>query len=190
VPWGRITIGETVWMKWVGGPIVARAVVQGFRQIEDCTAGRLRDAVAGYRLADLEEYWTTRPPTFSSVTVYLEHEEWLDEAIEPSARSRGESWIVLDTKGLEDSWLIEGKPQQRPARKRSSSPSRTISPKLRFEILKRDDFTCKYCGRRAPEVTLHIDHIEPWSKGGRTESSNLCVACQDCNLGKGARRLT
>ena len=44
VPWGRVAPGETVWMKWSGGPIVARAKVQGFRQIEDCTAEQLRSA--------------------------------------------------------------------------------------------------------------------------------------------------
>ena len=66
VPWGKIEIGETVWMKWAAGPIVARARVQGFRQIETCTADQLRATVKGYWLHDLEEYWSTRPPVFSS----------------------------------------------------------------------------------------------------------------------------
>ena len=31
-PWGQISVGDTVWMKWSGGPVVAKSVVQGFRQ--------------------------------------------------------------------------------------------------------------------------------------------------------------
>jgi 5-methylcytosine-specific restriction endonuclease McrA len=37
---------------------------------------------------------------------------------------------------------------------------------------------------------LHLDHVEPWSAGGRTVLENLRAACSDCNLGKGARRPT
>ena len=61
-----------------------------------------------------------------------------------------------------------------------------ISTRTRFEVLKRDDFTCRYCGRAAPEVRLHVDHIVPASKGGSDELVNLVTACQDCNLGKAA----
>ena len=57
--------------------------------------------------------------------------------------------------------------------------------KLRFNTLKRDNFTCQYCGRKAPEVKLHIDHKIPKSKGGLDELNNLITACEDCNLGKG-----
>src|SRR5690606_8515789 len=60
-----------------------------------------------------------------------------------------------------------------------------MSPKLRFKILQRDNFTCKYCGRSANDgVVLHVDHIQPVSKGGTDEESNLITACQECNLGK------
>jgi hypothetical protein len=66
----------------------------------------------------------------------------------------------------------------------------TISKKLRFEVFKRDSFTCQYCGRRAPEVVLHCDHIEPVANNGPTDILNLVTACIDCNLGKGARTLS
>lgn len=56
MPWNRIAIGETVWMKWASGPIVAKAMVQGFRQMDDCTAQRLRDTTKGFRLHELEDY--------------------------------------------------------------------------------------------------------------------------------------
>ena len=56
--------------------------------------------------------------------------------------------------------------------------------KLRFELLKDANFTCQYCGRKAPNVILHIDHKIPKSKGGKNEKNNYIVACMDCNLGK------
>lgn len=66
----------------------------------------------------------------------------------------------------------------------------TISKKIRFEVFKRDQFKCQYCGKSAPEVTLHVDHIVPVSKGGGNEILNLVSACADCNLGKSDRRLS
>jgi|CXWK01.1.fsa_nt_gi hypothetical protein len=64
-----------------------------------------------------------------------------------------------------------------------------ISKKTRFEIFKRDSFTCQYCGRKAPDVLLVIDHIEPVSKGGTNDILNLITSCQECNAGKSDRRL-
>lgn len=61
--------------------------------------------------------------------------------------------------------------------------------KKRFEILKLYNFTCQYCGRKAPEVILHIEHIFPVSKGGTSDMDNLTVACRACNIGKGATLL-
>lgn len=64
-----------------------------------------------------------------------------------------------------------------------------ISKKVRFEVFKRDSFTCQYCGKSAPEVILHIDHINPVAGGGDSDIMNLVTSCVDCNLGKGARAL-
>lgn len=60
---------------------------------------------------------------------------------------------------------------------------------LRYDILKRDKFTCKYCGASSTVhgVTLHVDHIKPVANGGRTEKNNLQTLCRDCNLGKGTK---
>lgn len=60
----------------------------------------------------------------------------------------------------------------------------SVSTRLRFEIFKRDRFTCQYCGRNPPAVVLHVDHIEAVSTGGSDKADNLVTACQDCNLGK------
>lgn len=62
--------------------------------------------------------------------------------------------------------------------------SRIVPTRLRFEILKRDNFTCQYCGATAPKVALHVDHIISYSRGGKTISENLKTACFECNIGK------
>ena len=64
------------------------------------------------------------------------------------------------------------------------SNRKSLSKKLRFEVFKRDSFTCQYCGRVAPNVVLEIDHIEPVSKGGGNELLNLISSCYECNRGK------
>jgi 5-methylcytosine-specific restriction endonuclease McrA len=65
-----------------------------------------------------------------------------------------------------------------------------INARLRFAVLNRDGFTCQYCGRSAPGVTLEVDHIQPRSRGGRSRRENLTTACRDCNRGKYSTTLT
>jgi len=60
-----------------------------------------------------------------------------------------------------------------------------LSNKARFEIFKRDSFTCQYCGNSAPTVILNIDHIKPIVAGGDFNQGNLITACFNCNSGKG-----
>jgi hypothetical protein len=66
---------------------------------------------------------------------------------------------------------------------------KSTGKKLRFEVFKRDSFTCQYCGRKAPDVVLNVDHVSPVSKGGGNNILNLITSCSDCNGGKGAREL-
>jgi hypothetical protein len=69
-------------------------------------------------------------------------------------------------------------------------PRKALSKKIRFEVFKRDSFICQYCGQSAPDTVLHVDHIEPVSKGGDNSIMNLVTSCIDCNQGKGARKLS
>ena len=72
-------VAYTVWMKRSDGPIVAKSVVQGFRQLWDCSLEQAQKTTRGFRLDNLESYWASLKPSFNAVTIYLEHEEWLDE---------------------------------------------------------------------------------------------------------------
>lgn len=64
-----------------------------------------------------------------------------------------------------------------------------IPSKLRFEILERDKFTCRYCGAKAPDVSLQLDHIRPVCLGGDNRKSNLITSCSSCNNAKGFGKL-
>jgi HNH endonuclease len=61
-----------------------------------------------------------------------------------------------------------------------------ISKRLRYEILQRDNYTCRYCGAFAPVVVLNVDHVVPRKLGGSDLPGNLVTACEDCNSGKSA----
>lgn len=67
---------------------------------------------------------------------------------------------------------------------------RKIPARLRYEVLRRDNFRCKICGRSPKDnenIKLHIDHIKPFSEGGESTEENLQTLCEDCNLGKSNR---
>ena len=64
---------------------------------------------------------------------------------------------------------------------------RKVPLKMRFLVFKRDNFTCKACGRSPanhPGLELHPDHVVAWTGGGETELANLQTLCKECNLGK------
>ncbi len=63
---------------------------------------------------------------------------------------------------------------------------KSTGKRLRFEILKRDGFRCRYCGRTALMVCLQVDHVIAVANGGDDSPGNLVTACVDCNGGKSA----
>lgn len=67
---------------------------------------------------------------------------------------------------------------------------KAVGKKLRFEVFKRDGFTCQYCGQSAPTVVLQVDHIRPVSDGGSNDLMNLVTSCAACNSGKSDRLLS
>ena len=67
----------------------------------------------------------------------------------------------------------------------SLNQRKLMTKELRYQIIARDKYTCQHCGKYMPdEVGLHVDHIVPISKGGKTILSNLQVLCSKCNGSK------
>jgi 5-methylcytosine-specific restriction endonuclease McrA len=56
---------------------------------------------------------------------------------------------------------------------------------VREYLLNKWDRKCAYCG--AENTPLQVEHIKPKAKGGTNRISNLCLACEKCNLKKGTQ---
>lgn len=64
---------------------------------------------------------------------------------------------------------------------------RNINWRLRFIVMRRDNFRCKNCGRSPAtdsSIILHVDHIKAWANDGETVLENLQTLCSMCNIGK------
>lgn len=89
--------------------------------------------------------------------------------------------------------LLE-KVEERKAKDRSRQKVRRlrlgVSPKewseLRRRVIERDGMRCQYCSAQVTADNLHIDHKQPLYRGGKSDLSNLVVACAACNMSKGS----
>lgn len=95
---------------------------------------------------------------------------------------------------LSDDFVLPDREQQKTQQENKvdykKENSRNISLSVRLEVLSRDKFRCVFCGKSpATDIgtKLHIDHIEPFSKGGKSTLENLQTLCEECNLGKSNR---
>ena len=107
-----------------------------------------------------------------------------------------EHWPILthnDSKELRPGQYLLN---QRPALNPAVKFSRSISAKLRAEVLDRNGFTCQMCGltpgdmdpSTGRKVRLHLGHVKDKSLGGKDELSNLRALCSTCN--QGAKNIT
>lgn len=55
----------------------------------------------------------------------------------------------------------------------------------KWEVFRRDRYTCQYCGRRSRGLT--IDHVNPRHRGGEHTWNNVVAACPACNRRKGGK---
>lgn len=60
---------------------------------------------------------------------------------------------------------------------------RQIDAYVTWDVFKRDNYTCRYCGRTG--IPLTVDHIDIWENGGATIKENLLSACRSCNKDRG-----
>ena len=83
-----------------------------------------------------------------------------------------------------------------PSKPAAGTSARSLSSKLRAEVLDRDGYTCQSCGLTPSDtdpatgrnVRLHIGHIVDKNLGGKDELSNLRALCSTCN--QGAKNIT
>ena len=181
--------GQNVYMKWTGGPIVAVSKLVSWHSgtFDSGNINKLRELTIGTNLFGLTEYWksVSNKGHGKYTVIHLSEEKWMQTLLFPNEKSYGSSWIYLDTLEKKLKWLsIEHEPIV------EKESRRNIPAGMRFNVLRRDNFTCQYCGRSAPDVELHIDHVVPWSKVKEHKIDNLKVACSDCNLGKSDKMLT
>lgn len=66
--------------------------------------------------------------------------------------------------------------------------ARSPRPEVRQAVIARDGFTCRYCG--CDVDVPHLDHVIPFSRGGKTTIENLVVSCRSCNASKKDRDLS
>jgi len=58
---------------------------------------------------------------------------------------------------------------------------------VKRRVYERQKGICLVCGKRCLIEEMDADHVNPWSKGGKTEEGNCQVICRKCNRRKGAR---
>lgn len=90
--------------------------------------------------------------------------------------------------------LTVTQPDKEPIQNKTTTDKKKITPEdrreiplgLRYDILKRDKFACVICGRtpKIHNISLQVDHIIAWTKGGKTVKENLRTLCNECNNGK------
>lgn len=129
------------------------------------------------RVMKNEEKHREPPTTESTITCSIHYTS-------PAGRNRYKNFQVYSTEDIKNfvnqSYVLEKE------RESKEYQRKILTPSLRYDILKRDNFKCVICGRTPKKdgVTLHVDHIIPVSKGGKTEPENLRTLCSICNLGK------
>lgn len=93
---------------------------------------------------------------------------------------------TVDAQSIKDNTELAGKAPAAIA----EADRRDVRLSLRFAVLQRDGFRCVACGS-TPALdlgcVLHVDHIQPFSKGGKTTIENLRTLCAPCNIGRGNR---
>lgn len=130
--------------------------------------------------------WVSLKPRFSYTTYKARFKGWLNACAAFMAHATGQKvapptqpFAAVKARVLKVAC---------PASRTASPEKRNVSEKLRYRVLARDQFKCALCGRspaNEPGVKLHVDHVLPFSKGGKTTFENLRSVCSQCNWGKG-----
>ena len=190
---------QTIWMKWTGGPIVAKASILTWHsgKFQNGNINEMRDLTKSTRLWGENKYWESVQNKKNSyyTILFLRDSKWLDSLIHPDLRSYQQSWFVLDTIEKKKLWLTNNEVQQY---RDNNQKGRNIPAGKSFDVKVRDKFTCHWCsnvqgkhfGEEGKEIPFAVDHIIPWEKVKEHEMFNLVFACRNCNAGKSNKKQT
>jgi hypothetical protein len=65
--------------------------------------------------------------------------------------------------------------------------ARQIDQVVSWRVFRRDDYTCRYCGK--DDAPLTVDHLVLWEEGGPSTEENMIAACKKCNRKRGNKQL-
>lgn len=105
----------------------------------------------------------------------------------PTAPQQSDESIFDDifSEQMEPSEYIPPVPVRQSARRKKNRLK--MSSSKRFNIMRRDSFRCRLCGRGPDDVEgleLQVDHKMPAAAGGTNDDDNLWTLCSECNRGK------
>ena len=127
--------------------------------------------------ADSHEAWMVLLPntgvTVAATPVNLTADEW--------ATFLRQTDLVEFEATVEDE---NGKPKRAIIRK----SSRQVSQHFSWEVFRRDEFKCRYCGK--DDVPITVDHLVTWESGGPSIPENLVASCSKCNNARGEMEFT
>lgn len=111
-----------------------------------------------------------------------------DKLCDARVRPEGKGLFELDRK---DTYRVHDFLDWNPSKveveeARRVARERKVGPKLRGLVLAEHGLTCSLCGGAIMGL-VHIDHVIPVARGGKTELANLKPAHPRCNVRKGAR---
>lgn len=117
-----------------------------------------------------------------------DHRAWIDEQVSwdiPPERWRG----VGPSEARKPIAYIENRAWHEWHWTRGIYPDSRREPIPRYvreEVMRRDGLVCQICATEVEPNDVHLDHIKPYSRGGRHTIDNLRVTHSACNIRRGA----
>ena len=141
----------------------------------------VKDVFTDYGLCDT--YFQLALKHIKEIAIWRENKDEINRMIKAFKKSDDWKLIADKTAEIEDRIIaIIGNV--------TLDPKRLFTPDDKAELLAQETkvegkFRCAGCHQLFFDSELTVDHITPWSKGGRTVLSNAQLLCRVCNSSKG-----